>query len=277
MEPSNHLKHYLQGSPLGQHATNSEASELYPIPRNIHRQTLNDKHAPHFFGVDIWHAYELSWLNPNGRPEACIARFTIPSTSPNIIESKSFKLFLNSFNNQLFDNSKTLLDLLQLKISQALESSLEIEFLNIDHTLPRRALTGICLDDLKCDCQYYEPSPKLIKLQKNAHWVTESVRTHLFRSNCPVTYQPDWASIQIHYEGPALSHEALLQYLVSYRNHAQFHENCIETIFNDILSHTPIEHLYIGAQFTRRGGLDINPIRSTRSQQQWETVLTGRQ
>ena len=277
MANTNQIEQYLKNSPLGNHTLSLEKAELYPIPRNLHRKMLNNEHASTFYGVDIWHAYELSWLNASGRPEACIARFIIPSSSPNIIESKSFKLFLNTFNNQVFEHSKALLIHLQETISQAIDSPIEIEFLSIDHMPPRRALTGICLDDLKCDCQYYDPSPRLLKVQKNAPWVTESVRTHLFRSNCPVTYQPDWASIQIHYEGPALSHEALLQYLVSYRNHAQFHENCIETIFNDILSHTPTKHLYIAAQFTRRGGLDINPIRSTQSQKQWETVLTGRQ
>jgi 7-cyano-7-deazaguanine reductase len=275
MSETHSPQEYLKNSPLGRNIPHLKDNELYPIPRNIHSK--NKERTPTYFGADIWHAYELSWLGPNGRPEACIARFTIPSSSPYIIESKSFKLFLNSFNNQAFSKKEELIELLNQKLSHALGSSLDIELLNIDHTLPRKTLSGICLDHLKCSCQYYDPSPALIKIKPGANHVNESVHTHLFRSNCPVTFQPDWASIQIHYQGPALSHESLLQYLVSYRNHAQFHEHCVETIFNDLLFHTPITNLYIAAQFTRRGGLDINPIRSTQPQEHWQAVLTGRQ
>lgn len=234
---------------------------LYPISRLDNRsQLISDPTTLPFQGYDLWHAYELSWLQPNGLPAAMIARFIIPANSPNLIESKSFKLYLNSLNNSTFENIKEVKSILEKDISTVLEAPAHVEFISPNQSTLQGTIQGTCLDQIDTLCQHYQPNPKLLTTQQPN--ISETVYTHLFRSNCPVTFQPDWATIIVHYQGQTIDHASLLSYLVSYRNHAQFHEHCVEMIFSDIMNHCQPQKLCIEAKFTRRGGLDINPIRA---------------
>ncbi len=232
---------------------------LFPIPRASQRKLLNTETLPFNYGADIWTAYEISWLNPQGKPQVAIGEFAIPHQSPNLIESKSLKLYLNSFNQSKFPDLATVNSIIQHDLSAVVGMKTKV------HLSPtakqRQPLTGICLDALDICCDTYQPNPDFLQLEANM--ASETLYSDLFKSNCPVTGQPDWASIIITYTGRQINHSSLLRYLISYRNHATLHEYCVENIFNDIFTITAPQNLTVAARFLRRGGIDINPWRST--------------
>jgi 7-cyano-7-deazaguanine reductase len=238
---------------------------LFAIPRQEAREHLGLSAPLPFTGQDIWNAYELSWLDKDGRPRCGLAEFIVPADSPCIIESKSFKLYLNSFNQTRIGDSERLRQMLVRDLSAACGSAINATLLpaNASHGFPVEMLTGEVIDDLEADINYYGPPEPLYLAISEETQVGETLVSHIFRSNCPVTNQPDWASIQIRYIGRRMDREGLLRYLVSYRTHNGFHENCIEHIFTDILRQCRPLQLSVYGRFTRRGGLDINPYRCT--------------
>ncbi|QAU35961.1 NADPH-dependent 7-cyano-7-deazaguanine reductase QueF [Janthinobacterium sp. 17J80-10] len=254
-------------SPLGKPATyrsDYDPSLLFPIARAEKRAELGIAGTLPFFGMDIWNAYEVSWLNARGKPQVAIATFQVPADSPNIIESKSFKLYLNSFNQTRLGSSDALLELLRKDLSAGFGAPVHVLL-----TLPDAfgdvrmgELGGVLLDRLDIDVDAYQPDPGLLRASLNEADVEESLVSHLLKSNCLVTGQPDWASVQIRYVGPQIDQEGLLRYLIGFRDHNEFHEQCVERIFMDILRQCHPQKLAVYARYTRRGGLDINPWRS---------------
>ena len=249
-----------------------DASLLFPIPRAAKRLEIGVPASSPFFGADIWSAYELSWLNARGKPQVAIAHFTIPAESVNIVESKSFKLYLNSFNNTRFTDAAEVLARLRADITEAvwrggvLQSSIGVKLVapELFDREPIYELDGLSLDRLDLDCTHYQPAPELLVANTaDASPVTEVLVSNLLKSNCLVTGQPDWGSVQISYTGAAIAQEGLLQYIVSFRNHNEFHEQCVERIFMDIWTRCKPIKLAVYARYTRRGGLDINPFRTS--------------
>ena len=257
----------VSNSPLGKvsaYQTQYTPELLFPIARQQKRDELKLTGTLPFFGVDIWNAYELSWLNMRGKPQVAIATFTVPADSPNIIESKSFKLYLNSFNQTRLANEDALLSLLRADLSNGFGAPVQVALTLQEHfsTLRMGELDGVLLDRLDLDVDLYTPSPKLLSASQNEAPVEEKLVSHLLKSNCLVTGQPDWASVQIHYVGPQIDQEGLLRYLIGFREHNEFHEQCVERIFVDILRQCAPQKLAVYARYTRRGGLDINPWRT---------------
>lgn len=250
---------------LGEHTTYPDhyAPELLvSIPREEGRKLLSLPSDMH--GQDIWTGYELSWLTPKGKPCVAIAEFRIDCHSPYIVESKSFKLYLNSLNQCRFDDIQILRHTLESDVSRGFGGRVSIALYGVDE-FARHGLTqmpGVCIDDLDIDCVEYERNPSSLRRDRDAV-VTEQLYSHLLKTNCPVTGQPDWATICVDYRGPKISREGLLEYLVSFRQHQDFHENCVETVFSDIIEYCVPDRLAVYARYTRRGGLDINPYRST--------------
>jgi 7-cyano-7-deazaguanine reductase len=254
-------------SPLGKSAAyrSDYAPELlFPIPRQGKRDELQLHGTLPFFGVDIWNAYELSWLNLRGKPQVAIARVSVPADSPNIVESKSFKLYLNSFNQTRLDSADALRALLQQDLSAGFGAPVQVALTLQEQFagLKMGELDGLLLDRLDVDIDQYTPSPLLLKAALQDAPVEEKLVSHLLKSNCLVTGQPDWGSVQIHYAGPQIDQESLLKYLIGFREHNEFHEQCVERIFVDILRQCAPQKLAVYARYTRRGGLDINPWRS---------------
>ncbi len=242
-----------------------DASLLFPIARRIAREQIGVYSPLPFTGQDIWNAYELSWLDKAGRPRAGLAEIVVPANTENIIESKSFKLYLNSFNQTRIGDSERLRQMLVSDISKACGGNVTVTITpaSASHAFPVEYLNGEVIDDMEVDINYYGPPEPLYLSVFEESQVSESLICHIFRSNCPVTNQPDWASIQIRYLGNRIEREGLLRYLVSYRTHNGFHENCVEHIFTDIIRQCKPLQLSVYARFTRRGGLDINPYRCT--------------
>lgn len=240
---------------------------LYPLPRKVKRDELgvSEQNLP-FNGVDYWNSYELSWLSVSGRPQVAIALFAFPCDAKNIIESKSFKLYLNSLNQTVFDSKEQLEKTLVDDLSKVAECKVEVNIASLDEVLEIKSGHEECLliDDLDLSSFQYEVDPMLLTTSKGEH-AQEKLISHLLKTNCPVTGQPDWASVSIDYSGDLISHEGLLRYIVSYRNHQDFHEQCVERIFMDIMKQCKPDSLTVYARYTRRGGLDINPLRSTES------------
>jgi len=258
----------LHQSPLGQdtqYVNRYDPGQLYPIERSLNwaRRGIERASLP-FTGEDIWNAYEVSWLNARGKPVVRLAEFRIPAVSSHIIESKSFKLYLNSFNLSRFETEAKVLELMTRDLSAAAGGEVKVRLIDPDAALPIERLDGICIDDLDVEISHYQPQPEL--LRAGSEVVEERLYSHLLKSNCPVTGQPDWASIQIVYRGPRIDREGLLQYLISYREHGDFHEQCVENIFMDIWQRCRPEALTVSARYLRRGGLDLNP---------WRSSLTG--
>lgn len=258
----------LNQAPLGKSSPYIDTytpSLLFPIPRKSKRDEIGIQEPLPFQGWDVWRSYELSWLNKQGKPQVAIAEFIFPCHSPNIIESKSFKLYLNSFNNSCFNSNKNVQETLiqDLTSSAGEEVIVNLYALN-EYTTSISTLSGFELDKLDVDCHEYTVNSALIKTSTD-EIANEVLHSNLLKSNCLVTGQPDWGSIQIEYHGPKLDKKALLQYLVSFRNHNEFHEQCVERIFNDLLNKAAPSELTVQAFYTRRGGLDINPLRSTKS------------
>ncbi len=255
-------------SPLGRQAAwphSHDPKQLFPIPRTQGRSTLALGSTLPFVGVDIWNAYELSWLDARGKPRLAIARFDIPADSPYLIESKSFKLYLGSFAGSRLPDAATVRALLEQDLSAAAGAPIAVHLCEPDgfSQLQLEPLDGDCIDDLELDIDTYGPPRSEFLAADTGNRVSETLVSHLLKSNCPVTGQPDWASVQIRYTGPRLDRAGLLRYLVSFRDHTGFHEHCVERIFCDLTSHCQPETLTVYARYTRRGGLDINPWRSS--------------
>jgi 7-cyano-7-deazaguanine reductase len=256
-----------EASPLGKptaYQGQYTPSLLFPIARAPKRTEIGLVGTLPFFGFDLWNAYEVSWLNPRGKPQVAIASFTVPADSPNIIESKSFKLYLNSFNQTRVDSPEALVDLLRTDLSAGFGAPVHVQL-----TLPESfgalrvaELEGLLLDRLDIEVNEYRPNPALLRANHADAIVEETLVSHLLKSNCLVTGQPDWGSVQIRYVGPQIDQEGLLQYLIGFRDHDEFHEQCVERIFMDILRQCQPQKLAVYARYTRRGGLDINPWRS---------------
>ncbi len=246
-----------------------DASLLLPIARADNRSALGiHADALPFCGADIWNAFELSWLDALGKPIVARGRFIFPCTSPAIVESKSLKLYLNSLNQHAFVDINAARECIMQDLSAAAGAEVEVllqDFSGMQEMLD--APTGTCLDQLDVICEHYDVDSSLLQpTDTNAAFeqlVDEVLYTDLFRSRCPITGQPDWATLTVCYQGPQIDHAALLRYLVSYRLHNDFHENCVERIFCDIKKHCRPHGISVEANFLRRGGLDINPVRST--------------
>lgn len=242
-----------------------DASLLYPIPRAEKRAEIGIETPLPFSGVDIWNAYEFSWLDGRGKPKVALIEFRVPVTSPNIIESKSFKLYLNSYMQTRFSDTEVMRQQIAKDLSQAAGANVSVMLVTVNAVANAdiEVLEGTVIDDLPIDVSSYGP-PNADFLKADADIVTDEILvSHLLKSNCPVTGQPDWASLQIAYRGPRLDRDGLLRYLISYREHNEFHEQCVERIFVDIMRMCSPQRLSVYARYTRRGGLDINPFRAT--------------
>lgn len=257
-----------------------DPSVLQAIPREPARQALGYTDPLPFQGADIWRAYELSWLNSRGKPLVATATFSLPADSPNLIESKSFKLYLNSHNQTRHASAEALRAQLAEDLSRVAQARVGVE-LQLDAaamaTPALAELTGHCIDELDIDIEHYSPAPELLACADGTGMVEETLVSRLLRSNCPVTGQPDWGSVQIHYRGRAIDHAALLRYIVSFRTHTGFHEQCAEQIFRDLMVRCAPIALRVHACYTRRGGLDINPWRGTPGMAAPGVVRTPRQ
>ena len=238
---------------------------LQGVPRSLSRDTLDlaNSSLP-FDGIDTWTGYELSWLNLKGKPNVAILECHVPITSENLIESKSFKLYLNSFNQTKFASAEDVRQVLQADLSACAGEPVEVKLILPEQfsSLQFQEFTGTLLDSLDVEIDQYSPNTQYLTVAKNETGIQETLVSHLLKSNCLITSQPDWASIQIRYEGKAIEHEGLLKYLISFRQHNEFHEQCVERIYNDIMQHCQPDKLTVCARYTRRGGLDINPFRS---------------
>jgi 7-cyano-7-deazaguanine reductase len=255
-------------SPLGKatvYADRYDASLLFPIPRQGKRDEIGVSAGTlPFHGVDVWNGYELSWLDARGKPVVAVAEFRFPATTPNIVESKSFKLYLNSFAQERMADDAQVLATLVRDLSAASGGPVDVVLRapnDLDGT-PLGEPEGILLDTQELDFDSYGP-PRPDFLATRDGDVREVLVSHLLRSNCPVTGQPDWGSVQIAYTGAPIDRAGLLRYLVSFRSHTEFHEQCVERIFMDLRAHCAPRELSVYARYTRRGGLDINPFRST--------------
>ncbi|MCA3239051.1 MAG: NADPH-dependent 7-cyano-7-deazaguanine reductase QueF [Curvibacter sp.] len=262
-----------------------DASLLYPIPRLAKREEIGVPPVLPFLGADLWTAYELSWLNPRGKPQVGIARITVPCETPNIIESKSFKLYLNSFNNTPFADASEVQARLRADLGEAVwrgsgrSGSMGVRLLapELFDQEPIHELDGLSLDRLDVECMHYTPAPQLLTAAFDEKPVDEVLTSQLLKSNCLVTGQPDWGSVQISYSGPQIDQAGLLQYLVSFRNHNEFHEQCVERIYMDLWRRCKPAKLTVYARYARRGGLDINPWRTSHPQALPPNVRTARQ
>lgn len=238
---------------------------LCPFPRQIKRDVIGVTDELPFVGYDIWNAYELSWLNLKGKPVVAMGEFHIPCESPQLIESKSFKLYLNSFNQTRFDAFDQVEQRMVADLSAAAGARVRVRLLDSDQFITERIqdLPGTCIDDLDIAIDDYSLDPSLLENAVDPdEEVNEELHSHLLKSNCLVTSQPDWGSVLIRYRGDRISREALLRYLISFRQHNEFHEQCVERIFVDLMRYCHPEQLTVYARYTRRGGLDINPFRS---------------
>jgi 7-cyano-7-deazaguanine reductase len=271
-------------SPLGKSSSyrDTYAPELlFPIERTPKRVEIGIRAGSilPFMGADIWTAYELSWLNARGKPQVALATITVPCESPAIIESKSFKLYLNSFNMTRFDSTEVVRERLVTDLSAAVGVRVGVKLMQTEvfEMQAIRELDGVNIDRLDIECEHYTPRPELLSAEFNQNPVTQTLTSNLLKSNCLVTGQPDWGSVQISYSGPQIDQAGLLQYLVSFRNHNEFHEQCVERIYMDVLTRCQPAKLQVYARYTRRGGLDINPWRTSHPAALPANVRTARQ
>jgi len=262
-----------------------DAALLFPIARRSKRDEIGLTGTLPFFGADLWTAYELSWLNPRGKPQLALARITVPAESTHIVESKSVKLYLNSFNNSVFADASAVQTRLREDLSAAIwQGEAVMSSVGVQLVLPQdfdkepvHELDGLNLDRLDLECAHYQPAPELLTAQLNEAPVTETLTSQLLKSNCLVTGQPDWGSVRISYTGPQIDQAGLLQYIVSFRNHNEFHEQCVERIFMDIWRACKPSKLEVYARYTRRGGVDINPWRTSHPMAAPVNIRTARQ
>ena len=239
-----------------------DPSLLFIIKRSIKRREIGIVGSPQFTGVDFWTSFEISWLNSKGKPEVRIAHFEIEADSENIIESKSFKLYLNSFNNTRFTSEKQVISAMQDDLAKATNGNVSVQFSQLSDYSNRiePRFSGTVLDALDIEITDYTINREYLALNGDIK-VEETLVSDLLKSNCLVTNQPDWGSLMIYYQGRQITHSGLLKYIISFRNHNEFHEQCVERIFNDIMLICAPEKLLVYARYTRRGGLDINPMR----------------
>ena len=242
-----------------------DASLLFPIPRSAKRAELGLGEQLPFLGADMWTVFELSWLNQRGKPQLALAHITVPCESPQIVESKSFKLYLNSFNNTRFLDAREVRERIRADLNAVVGAGVGVKTLGPElfDQEPVHELDGLNLDRLDIECRHYTPAPELLFADHEEAPVSETLVSNLLKSNCLVTGQPDWGSVQISYAGAPIDQEGLLQYIVSFRNHNEFHEQCVERIFMDIWTRCRPLKLSVYARYTRRGGLDINPFRTS--------------
>lgn len=235
---------------------------LFPIPRNDNRSQLGiDPNRLKFHGVDIWNHYEISWLDSRGKPIVAIGEIIVPANSPNIVESKSMKLYFNGFNATKFSESKELVDLVIKDLSGAVGTTVSFSLSEVDSAWAIEKFNGVCLDGIETDCTMFTPCPDYLKTIGEEN-VCEQLYSNLLKSNCLVTMQPDWGSVYIEYTGRKIEHAGLLKYIISFREHNEFHEHCVERMFCDIMQRCTPKKLTVYARYTRRGGLDINPFRT---------------
>jgi 7-cyano-7-deazaguanine reductase len=259
---------YLHDLPLGRPAfasTSYDPDQLRPIPRKIGREDIGistDNHLP-FLGEDVWNCWELSWLDSKGKPVIAVAEIRIPATTPNMVESKSLKLYLNSFSMTRINSPETLRQTLARDISRIVKGTVSVKMILPEAFGQLRIMEpeGICIDRQDITIAEYTIHPNLLNVEN--HSVSETLFSRLIRTKCPVTGQPDWATVCVTYTGPHIRPDSLLRYFVSFRQHQGFHESCVETIFFHILQKCRPQSLSLWARFTRRGGIDINPFRST--------------
>ena len=269
---------------------------LFPIQRQVKRDEIGIRNPLPFMGADLWTAYELSWLTPRGKPQVALAHMTVPCETPHIVESKSFKLYLNSFNNTRFENFSEVRERIAQDIGAAAwgendkkvgvtlidiaQAAIENIAGNVQVRTPAlhiAELEGTNLDRLDIECTHYTPAPELLIAAFDEKPVEELLCSQLLKSNCLVTGQPDWGSVQIKYSGPQIDQAGLLRYIVSFRNHNEFHEQCVERMYTDIMARCKPAKLSVYARYTRRGGLDINPWRTSYPQALPVNVRTARQ
>ncbi|SAL14626.1 7-cyano-7-deazaguanine reductase [Caballeronia sordidicola] len=252
------------GKPV-QYRAHYDPTLLFPIDRASGRAAIGLAAQSPFFGTDIWNGYELSWLNRKGKPQIAVATFIVPADSPNIVESKSFKLYLGSFSQTAFDSIDEVRALIRKDVSALCGANVSVQLVapyEFGVKLKMEEFEGLSLDRLDLDADIYTPDPSLLSAAVGESPVDETVFSNLLKSNCPVTGQPDWGSVQIRYVGAPIDHAGLLRYIISYREHTGFHELCVEQIFMDIMRECKPERLAVYARYTRRGGLDINPFRT---------------
>lgn len=258
----------LKDTPLGRQSDYIDTytpALLYPVPRWDAREGLElETDGLPFHGVDVWHAYELSWLDARGKPVVMMAEFRVPCNSRCIIESKSFKLYLNSFANSRFDSARHVAEVLEKDLSACAQGAVEVALSSLEDAAKAPWIDtrgGELIDRLELDINQYEYDPALLAVEQGAER-HEQLVSHLLRSRCPVTGQPDWATLIVRYTGAPISPASLLRYIVSLRNHEGFHEQIVERVFVDIMAYCQPRQLTVYGRFTRRGGLDINPFRS---------------
>lgn len=262
----------VNDSPLGKRIefpTTYNSGILFTIPREPMRRELGIMGSNPFFGMDFWNDYEFSWLNLRGKPQVGILYFSVSSDSKNIVESKSLKLYLNSFSQHRIEK-EDLISLISKDLSDAFDALVMVSVIQPDEfdQLKIKEMDGLLLDRLDISTDLYAPAPGLLRSNMEEAPVEETLVSHLLKTNCPVTGQPDWATLQIHYAGPQIDQERLLKYIISLRTAKAFHEQCVERIWLDIKHYCHPPHLSVYARYTRRGGIDINP---------WRTNFTTRQ
>lgn len=241
---------------------------LQAVPRQLNREPLGitNNQLP-FTGADIWTLYEISWLNARGLPQVAIAEVHLNANSANIIESKSFKLYLNSFNQTKFTDWSQVQQTMQQDLAQCAQGEIQISLLPL-HAVEGQTIAhfdGECIDEQDISIDSYQFNEKWLENATSEQMVEETLVSHLLKSNCLITNQPDWGSVQIRYCGRKIDREALLRYLVSFRQHNEFHEQCVERIYCDIQRFCQPDSLSVYARYTRRGGLDINPYRTNQT------------
>lgn len=257
------LDHLTLGQPT-QYPDQFAPDLLQAVPRQLNRSPIGipaGQPLP-FHGVDVWTGYELSWLNQDGLPQVAIAEFTVPCDSAHLIESKSFKLYLNSFNDSRWPNWQAVQQQLQHDLSHCAGAPVQVQLMHLREAAQQLFgdLPGDCIDEQALRIDSYDYDPTLLALSTSTE-VDETLHSHLLKSNCLITNQPDWGSVVIHYRGPGIDRAALLRYIIAFRHHNEFHEQCVERIFMD-LQRLGLPQVTVYARYTRRGGLDINPFRS---------------
>lgn len=272
----------LKSLTLGQkteYKHNYEPELLQAVPRSLNRDDLDLGDELPFVGCDVWTLYELSWLNQNGLPQVAVGDVTLPATSPNLVESKSFKLYLNSFNQTKFaswdDVTRTLIK--DLSACAGSEVKVELHPVQTYSQQPIVDMTGECIDNQDIVIDNYEFDAEYLQSSTSEELVEETLHSHLLKSNCLITNQPDWGSVEVSYVGNKIDREKLLRYLISFRQHNEFHEQCVERIYTDIIKFCKPSSLTVFARYTRRGGLDINPFRSSHIEKPAHNLRLARQ
>lgn len=254
-------------------------SLLQSLPRSLSRNIINIQSPLPFTGFDIWTLYELSWLNKKGLPQVAIGEVRLSATSPNLIESKSFKLYLNSFNQTRFESWQDVADTLSKDLCACAGEDVDVTLLPLDEFSQARvvAFGGENIDEQDIEIDNYDMNPGWLDNAADGPVVSETLNSNLLKSNCLITSQPDWGSVRIAYKGKRIDREKLLRYIVSFRRHNEFHEQCVERIFTDLMAYCQPEYLTVYARYTRRGGLDINPYRTNMGKTPSENNRLARQ